>query len=75
MKKLRRPPVPVPQDAVYISINQVRARYGNISHMWVERKIKTDPRFPQPKYFGRLRFFKISEVEEYERLCVTEPAP
>jgi hypothetical protein len=61
--------------AVFASVAQVRARYGGVSHMWAERHIQDDPDFPRPTYFGRLRFFKIAELEAYERLCARRPAP
>lgn len=60
-------PPSVPTDAVFISASQLRARYGNVSHMWVERRLQNDPAFPKPKYFGRLRFWSIAELEQYER--------
>ncbi len=63
--KRKTPPI----SAVYISAPQVCDRYGGRSHMWLERKLQTDPNFPRPKYFGRLRFFTISELEDYERNC------
>jgi hypothetical protein len=58
---------PVPAGAIYISAAQLRARYGNVSHMWVERRLQNDPAFPKPIYFGRLRFWAIAELEQYER--------
>jgi hypothetical protein len=65
-KEIHRPRVP-PNGAKYISAPQVCDRYGGRSHMWLVRKLETDPRFPRPTYFGRLRFFKIAELEAYER--------
>jgi hypothetical protein len=66
------PPPPVaPGGAVYLSAPQVLARYGGRSHMWLERKLETEPRFPRPIYFGRLRFFRIADLERYERECAT----
>jgi hypothetical protein len=56
-----------PPDAVFISAPQVCARYGGRSFMWLVRKLAIDQDFPRPQYFGRLRFFKIHELEEYER--------
>jgi predicted DNA-binding transcriptional regulator AlpA len=65
---------PVPPGAVYISAPQVCARYGGRSHMWLERMLQNDEDFPRPEYFGRLRFFKISALEEYERSRVAKRA-
>ena len=67
--KKRRPSPPPPTSATFISAPQVLARYGGRSHMWLVRKLETDPRFPKPVYFGRLRFFKLADLEEYERAC------
>jgi hypothetical protein len=53
--------------AVWLSSRQVRDRYGGVSHMWLERRMQSDPRFPRPKKFGRLRFFELKRLEEYER--------
>jgi hypothetical protein len=64
---------PVPPSAVYLGAAQLRARYGGVSHMWIERKLQGDPAFPRPKYFGRMRFWAIAELETYEGNAVTEP--
>jgi hypothetical protein len=71
MTIIRRPPRPVPSDAVYISRTQLQNRWGGVSHMWIERRLKDNPDFPKPKFMGRLRFWKISELEAYERSCAT----
>ena len=42
--------------------------------MWLERLLKRDPKFPRPVKIGRLRFFKISELEKYERDRAAEQA-
>lgn len=64
---------PVPAGAAFMSTSQLRARYGSVSAMWVERRLKDDPDFPSPEYFGNNRFFRISAVEEYERACAKRP--
>jgi predicted DNA-binding transcriptional regulator AlpA len=64
-----------PTDVLYITSAQLRQRYGGLSHMWVERKIQNDPDFPRPVYFGtNFRFFKLAEIEEYERKCALKSA-
>jgi hypothetical protein len=65
----QRPVRPVPPDATYMSGRQLRRRYGDVSHMWIERRLKNDPDFPRPEFFGSQRFYKISAVEAYECLC------
>jgi len=37
--------------------------------MWIERRLKTDARFPHPQKFGRLRFWDLDKIETYERAC------
>jgi hypothetical protein len=63
----------VPLGAIYIGAAQLRARYGGVSHMWIERKLQGDPAFPRPKYFGRLRFWAVAELEAYERGAEAAP--
>lgn len=51
----------------YLPARRVWERYGVTSmtlHRWI-----ADERlaFPPPHYFGRLRFWKISELEAWER--------
>jgi hypothetical protein len=65
-----------PTGAVWISARQVLARYGGRSEMWLNRKLygdkktKPDPDFPKPGYSGRLRFFKLAELDHYDRKIV-----
>jgi predicted DNA-binding transcriptional regulator AlpA len=51
---------------VYLRTKQLRIRYGSVSHMWVERRLQDDPSFPRPVKMGRLRFWKLSELEAWE---------
>lgn len=50
-----------------IRTSQLRARYGGVSHMWVERRLKDDPTFPRPIYIARLRFWRLGELAAWER--------
>lgn len=52
---------------VLIPTAQVRARYGNVSHMWVERRLKDDPDFPRPLYIAKRRFWRLGELAAWER--------
>jgi hypothetical protein len=71
--KQKCPPTPVPAGATWITGGQVRARYGGKSNTWLDEKVKTEPAFPRPHYFGtRLRHFNLAKLEEYERSCVAE---
>ena len=51
---------------IYLKAAQVRQRYGNCSVMWITRRHK-DEGFPEPDYFGGLRFWKLSDLERWER--------
>lgn len=54
----------------FLSSNDVRARYGGRSQMWIHRKIKDENSgFPAPTYIGRLRFWKLEDLEKWERDC------
>lgn len=59
-----------PIDDRYLSSKHVRERYGNVSHMWIERRL-VDSQFPVPVYFGRRRFWKLSDLLEWERQKAT----
>jgi hypothetical protein len=57
-------------DKRYLTSRQLRDRYGGRSHMWISRRLKADPKFPRPKYFGRYQYFDLDEIEAYERTAV-----
>ena len=52
-------------DSEYLTAAQLMARYG-VSHMWLVRRMAKDG-FPKPNYFGRLRFWRRAEIEQWER--------
>lgn len=57
-------------QAVYINSKQLRARYGDVSHMWLVRKLEKDPKFPRPYRFGvgiARRYWRVDELEKWER--------
>jgi predicted DNA-binding transcriptional regulator AlpA len=59
----------------FIRTNQLRKRWGGCSHMFIERRLKSDPTFPRPvKFGGRLRLWDLDEVEAYERKCAAGEA-
>jgi hypothetical protein len=63
---------PIPADAVWMTSNQLRARYGGKSHMWIVRKLRNDPDFPKPAYDGRMQIFSVAEFDEYDRLLLSK---
>jgi hypothetical protein len=74
-----------PAGAVWISAQQVLARYGGRSEMWLVRKLNEkingknnpafDPDFPKPSYSGRLRFFRLDELDQYDKQIVVRGHP
>ena len=51
----------------FLTSAQVRARYGGVSHMWIERRLADESAFPKPIKMGRLRFWKLADLETWER--------
>jgi predicted DNA-binding transcriptional regulator AlpA len=52
-------------DSEFLTAAQMMARYGGVSHMWLLRRLAKDG-FPKPVYFGGLRFWRRTEVEQWE---------
>ena len=65
----------IPNGAVWISAPQVCARYGGVSHMWLERILKRDKTFPRPTKFGRWRFFKIEQLADWKKRRLSDHEP
>ena len=61
-----------PDGAVFLTAPQVCERYANRSHMWLERMLQKDATFPRPIKFGRLRYFRIDELVEWERVAAAK---
>ncbi|WP_369720052.1 helix-turn-helix transcriptional regulator [Bradyrhizobium sp. LLZ17] len=62
--------MPATTSDLYLKTRQVQHRYGGCSHMFIERRLKNDPTFPRPVFMGRLRFWKLSELEQWEQASV-----
>jgi predicted DNA-binding transcriptional regulator AlpA len=60
----------------YLTAKQLRARWGNCSHMFIERRLQRDPAFPRPRKLGgsSIRLWDIEEIESYERAAVARSA-
>jgi hypothetical protein len=50
-----------------IPIAQVRSRYGGVSDMWVERRLKGDLGFPKPVYISKRRYWRLDDLITWER--------
>ena len=57
----------------FLTVNQLCERWGGVSNMFIERRLKSDPGSPRPRKFddGRIRFFDLDEIENYERSKIT----
>lgn len=53
-------------EDVFLKTRQVQHRYGDCSHMFIERRLQKDATFPRPVKLGRFRFWKLSELERWE---------
>jgi predicted DNA-binding transcriptional regulator AlpA len=54
-------------EDIYLSANQVRRRYGNISDMALWRWLR-DPEvdFPKPIVISGRRYFRLTDLQEFE---------
>lgn len=58
-------------DDKLIPTAQVRARYGGVSHMWIERRL-SDPIFPRPLYIAKRRYWRVADLVMWERTCAAQ---
>jgi predicted DNA-binding transcriptional regulator AlpA len=59
----------ISDDVRYLTIGQVRRRYGDVSDMWVWRYMRSHG-FPKPVQFGgptSARHWLLSDIEQWER--------
>lgn len=62
------------QTKKFITFQQLQTRWGDCSHMFIERRMREDPTFP-PHYQmgpGATRLFALNDIEKYERSCVVK---
>jgi hypothetical protein len=52
---------------VLIPSAKVRKRYGDVSAMWIERRLTSDPTFPRPLYIAKRRFRRLAQLVAWER--------
>jgi hypothetical protein len=53
----------------FINVKDLAKRWS-CSKMFIERKLRSDPNFPQTFWVGTRRRFDLDDVEEYERAMV-----
>ena len=63
-------------DEIYLTSAKVMRRYGDITDMTLWRWLQ-DPkmRFPQPVYLGRLRYWKLRDLQKWERARAARRPP
>ena len=47
---------------VFLSSTNVRRRYGDVSDMWIWRRLSDDSGFPTPLIIAGRRYWKMSEL-------------
>jgi predicted DNA-binding transcriptional regulator AlpA len=56
---------------VFLPTRKVKKRYGDVSDMWIWRRLnEEESKFPQPVRINGRRFWKLADLEEYERSLV-----
>ena len=63
----------VESDETFLRAAHVQTRYG-VSDMWLHRRLNDGSGFPKPVYFGKHRFWKVSELVAWERACARKSA-
>jgi predicted DNA-binding transcriptional regulator AlpA len=56
-----------PSYSEFLTASQVMSRYGNVSHMWLIRKQRSEGFPAAVRFGGRLRFFRLSDLLQWER--------
>jgi hypothetical protein len=55
-------PRPPPLGARLLPSPRVRAFFGGVSAMWLERRLADDPLFPKPRYIAGKRYWEVEEL-------------
>jgi hypothetical protein len=62
-----------PDEDVFLPSRKVRERYGNVSDMWLHRRLRDDASFPRPTYISTRRFWRLGDLVEWERALASRP--
>jgi predicted DNA-binding transcriptional regulator AlpA len=60
-------------EDILITAAQLKRRWGQVSDMFLWRKLRDDPNFPRPLLMGgknSRRFWYLSEIVAYERTLI-----
>jgi hypothetical protein len=58
----------------YLTSAQTRARYGNVSDMWLWRRLHDGSGFPQPLTINRRRYWRLFDLIAWERAAAARQA-
>ena len=58
----------------FLTARQTRARYGNVSDMWLHRRLHDASGFPQPVVICGRRFWRLSDLAAWERSAAEQPS-
>lgn len=58
-------------STIFLPSAAVRARYDDASDMWIDRRLKDDSGFPKPIYIAKRRFWRVTDLETWERGLAT----
>lgn len=56
-----------PAGDCFLTAKQTRLRYGDVSDMWLWRRLHDDSGFPQPTIINKRRFWRVSDLLAWER--------
>ncbi len=57
----------------YLNSTKVRDRYGEVSDMWLNRRLRDDPEFPKPLIIQSRRYWLLADLIKWERICAARP--
>ena len=66
--------MPEATNEAFLTAPQLFERW-QCSHMLIVARLRDDPDFPHPLYFGRRRRWRVSEIENYEKLLAAKGPP
>ena len=59
-------------EPIFLPIAAVCGRYNEVSDMWIERRLKDSSGFPKPIYIAKRRFWRLADLELWERGLATK---
>ena len=56
----------------YCTAAQVRGRYGDVSAMWLWRRVKHDDEFPRPLIIAGRQYLDLDRLDAYDTAHIKE---